>query len=140
MIEGFSSSNSQDSVEQIILIDDQYSSEILDRLNSSDDELRTPELPPIDDYSGRLVVNVDTDTHFWAEHGSEAMEYLELEFKDFIQINKSNEFIEVNVGPPYNKQLLKYLILRLFSFKTVLVIFMNLLITIHHWMLMHRFQ
>ena len=29
------------------------------------------------------------------------------EFKDFIQINKSNEFIEVNVGPPYNKQLLK---------------------------------
>ena len=46
MIEGFSSSNSQDSVEQIILIDDQYSAEILDRLNSSDDELRTPELPP----------------------------------------------------------------------------------------------
>ena len=28
-----SSSNSQDSVEQIILIDDQYSTEILDRLN-----------------------------------------------------------------------------------------------------------
>ena len=67
MIEGFSSSNSQDSVEQIILIDDQYSAEILDRLNSSDDELRTPELPPIEDYSGRLVVNVDTDTHFWAQ-------------------------------------------------------------------------
>ena len=55
-----------------------------------------------------MVVNVDTDTHFWAEHGSEAMEYLESsEFKDFIQINKSDEFIEVNVGPPYNKQLLK---------------------------------
>ena len=29
------------------------------------------------------------------------------EFKDFIQINKSDEFIEVNVGPPYNKQLFK---------------------------------
>ena len=107
MIEGFSSSNSQDSVEQIILIDDQYSTEILDRLNSLDDEFRTPNFPPIDDYSGRLVVNVDTDTHFWAEHGSEAMEYLSLpEYKDFIQINKSDEIIEVNLGPPYNKKLL----------------------------------
>ena len=32
---------------------------------------------------------------------------MEFEFKDFIQINKSDEFIEINVGPPYNKQLLK---------------------------------
>ena len=72
-----------------------------------DDEFRTPNFPPIDDYSGRLVVNVDTDTHFWAEHGSEAMEYLSLpEYKDFIQINKSDEIIEVNLGPPYNKKLL----------------------------------
>ena len=109
MIEGFSSSNSQDSVEQIILIDDQYSYEIMDRLNSSDDELRTPELPPIDDYSGRLVVNIDTDTHFWAEHGSEAMQYLDQfpDLKDLIQINKSNDFVEVNLGPPHNKQLFK---------------------------------
>ena len=41
IIEGFSSSNSQDSVEQIILIDDQYSTEILDRLNSSETDQRT---------------------------------------------------------------------------------------------------
>ena len=64
MIQGFADSNSQDSVEQIILVDDQYAYEVMDRFTPEGDEFRTPELPPIDDYSGRLVVNIDTDTHF----------------------------------------------------------------------------
>ena len=51
MIQGFADSNSQDSVEQIILVDDQYAYEVMDRFTPEGDEFRTPELPPIDDYS-----------------------------------------------------------------------------------------
>ena len=45
--------------------------------------------------------------------------WIHFKYKDFIQINKSNEFIEINVSP-YNKQLLKKMqILRLFSYSQV---------------------